>query len=177
MQNQLHVPLNFDCLIFKCALTHLFWFLGAAYSVGFSGDKRKGLIGHKMGQFSGMLIKRFHHYRRDWRMFLSVFVLPLVFMTASLGLMELQPKTESAPARILTPPLYGPYSHAFFKWVNNTDNNYAFLSSIQNIFSIYVLQWFHKLFLVGFFSSKFFWKSCKYMYIVWVIYLNTRSLY
>ena len=50
-------------------------------------------------------------------MFLSVFLLPLVFMTASLGLMELQPKTDSAPPRILTPPLYGPHSHAFIKYV------------------------------------------------------------
>lgn len=85
--------------------------------MGYTGERRKSLIDHKLGQFSGLLIKRFHHYRRDWRMFLSVFLLPLVFMTASLGLMELQPKTDSAPPRILTPPLYGPHSHAFVKYV------------------------------------------------------------
>ncbi|XP_078319098.1 uncharacterized protein LOC111121791 isoform X3 [Crassostrea virginica] len=89
--------------------------LSISFSTGYTGEKRKSLINHKLGQFFGLLIKRFHHYRRDWRMFLSVFLLPLVFMTASLGLMELQPKTDSAPPRILTPPLYGPHSHAFVK--------------------------------------------------------------
>lgn len=73
------------------------------------------MIKHKLSQFSGLLIKRFHHYRRDWRMFLSVLVLPLVFMFASLGLMELQPQMDSTPTRVLTPPLYGPSSHAFIK--------------------------------------------------------------
>ena len=72
-------------------------------------------------------------------MFLSVFLLPLVFMTASLGLMELQPKTDSAPPRILTPPLYGPHSHAFVKYV------------IQHFLIIRVLG--------------FFYDSCSYMYL------------
>ncbi|XP_061191991.1 uncharacterized protein LOC133200204 [Saccostrea echinata] len=104
----------------------------ASYSVHFSGSKRKGLIGHKLGQFTGMLIKRFHHYRRDWRMFLSVFLLPLVFMTASLGLMELQPQIGNAPAKVLTPPLYGPRSHAFIKDNVNSNMTRYMVDSIKS---------------------------------------------
>ncbi|XP_056019725.1 uncharacterized protein LOC125668687 isoform X2 [Ostrea edulis] len=106
---------------------------GARYPMHYSGERREGMIKHKLSQFSGLLIKRFHHYRRDWRMFLSVLVLPLVFMFASLGLMELQPQMDSTPTRVLTPPLYGPSSHAFIKdSVNNLVTSHMMDSIMSN---------------------------------------------
>ncbi|KAK3089434.1 hypothetical protein FSP39_003578, partial [Pinctada imbricata] len=76
--------------------------------------KRISSVSLKCQQLQGLLTKRFHHYRRDWRMFLSVIILPLVFVTAGLGFMLIKPDT-TAPARILTPPLYGPSSYTFIK--------------------------------------------------------------
>ncbi|XP_069122955.1 phospholipid-transporting ATPase ABCA1-like [Argopecten irradians] len=68
----------------------------------------------KFQQFGALLTKRFHHYRRNWRMFLSVVLFPVLFVAAALGLTLIKPNEIESPSLLLTPALYGPNSYAFY---------------------------------------------------------------
>ncbi|XP_060072042.1 uncharacterized protein LOC132551915 [Ylistrum balloti] len=68
----------------------------------------------KWQQFGALLTKRFHHYRRNWRMFLSVILFPVLFVAAALGLTLIKPDEIESPSLLLTPALYGPNSYGFY---------------------------------------------------------------
>ncbi|KAL3877832.1 hypothetical protein ACJMK2_035476, partial [Sinanodonta woodiana] len=68
----------------------------------------------KSQQFGALISKRFHHYRRDWRMIISVLLLPVAMFAAALGLHAITPDYSQARNLLLTPPMYGPNSYVFF---------------------------------------------------------------
>jgi hypothetical protein len=76
--------------------------------------KRIGTCSQSIQQVWALLLKRFHHYRRDWRMLIALIILPLVFVTAGLGFYKIKP-TLIAPERIMTPALYGPNTFIFLQ--------------------------------------------------------------
>uniref|UniRef100_A0A4W2CL05 ATP binding cassette subfamily A member 12 n=1 Tax=Bos indicus x Bos taurus TaxID=30522 RepID=A0A4W2CL05_BOBOX len=54
-----------------------------------------------------ILIKRFHHTRRNWKGFIAQVILPIVFVTTAMGLGTLRSSSSSYPELEITPSLYG----------------------------------------------------------------------
>ncbi|XP_010217767.1 PREDICTED: ATP-binding cassette sub-family A member 12 [Tinamus guttatus] len=70
---------------------------------------------------SALFIKRFHHTRRDVRGFIAQVILPVLFVTAAMGLGTLRTKETEYPELILSPSLYGTADQAdFFGNFNET---------------------------------------------------------
>ncbi|KAK3588921.1 hypothetical protein CHS0354_023682 [Potamilus streckersoni] len=67
----------------------------------------------KSQQLRALISKRFHHYRRDWRMIVSVLLLPIAMFAAALGFHTIRPDDSQARNLLLTPPMYGPNSYVF----------------------------------------------------------------
>ncbi|KAK3588930.1 hypothetical protein CHS0354_023690 [Potamilus streckersoni] len=67
----------------------------------------------KFQQLGALISKRFHHYRRDWRMIMSVLLLPTIMFAAALGLHTIVPDYSQARNLLLTPPMYGQNSYVF----------------------------------------------------------------
>ncbi|KFP57270.1 ATP-binding cassette sub-family A member 12, partial [Cathartes aura] len=63
---------------------------------------------------SALFIKRFHHTRRDVRGFIAQVLLPVLFVTAAMGLGTLRTKETEYPELILSPSLYGTSDQADF---------------------------------------------------------------
>uniref|UniRef100_A0A8B9W0S0 ATP binding cassette subfamily A member 12 n=1 Tax=Anas zonorhyncha TaxID=75864 RepID=A0A8B9W0S0_9AVES len=63
---------------------------------------------------SALFIKRFHHTRRDVRGFNAQVILPVLFVTAAMGLGTLRTKETEYPELILSPSLYGTSDQADF---------------------------------------------------------------
>uniref|UniRef100_A0A3B3UCG3 ATP binding cassette subfamily A member 12 n=1 Tax=Poecilia latipinna TaxID=48699 RepID=A0A3B3UCG3_9TELE len=66
-------------------------------------------------QLTAMLIKRFHHSRRDWKSLLAQLLLPVLFVTVAMGLGSIKSDVQHYPELELSPALYnvGP-SYSFF---------------------------------------------------------------
>ncbi|XP_069010699.1 uncharacterized protein abca12 [Embiotoca jacksoni] len=66
-------------------------------------------------QMAAMLIKRFHHSRRDWKGLISQIVLPVLFVVCAMGLGSIKSDLRHYPELELSPALYniGP-SNSFF---------------------------------------------------------------
>nr|XP_006127456.1 ATP-binding cassette sub-family A member 12 [Pelodiscus sinensis] len=68
-----------------------------------------------------VFMKRFHHTRRNLKGFLTQVVLPVVFVTVSMGLSTLRTEVAEYPALHLSPSLYGSSGQAdFFANFNET---------------------------------------------------------
>lgn len=69
-------------------------------------------------QVSAILIKRFHHSRRDWKGLISQILLPVLFMVFAMGLGSIKSDLQHYPELELSPSLYksGP-SYSFFRSV------------------------------------------------------------
>lgn len=63
---------------------------------------------------SALFIKRFHHTRRDVRGFIAQVILPVLFVTAAMGLGTLRTKETEYPELLLSPSLYGTADQADF---------------------------------------------------------------
>lgn len=62
-----------------------------------------------------ILIKRFHHTRRNWKGLIAQVVLPIVFVTTAMGLGTLRASNNSYPEIQISPSLYGgPEQTAFY---------------------------------------------------------------
>lgn len=57
-------------------------------------------------QFQTLLLKRFHHTKRNWKVFLSHIFLPLIFVAMSMGFTLLRPSQISQRPWLLTPAMY-----------------------------------------------------------------------
>ena len=57
-------------------------------------------------QFQTLLLKRFHHTRRNWKVFLSHILLPLLFVAMSMGFTLLRPSQVFQRPWLLTPAMY-----------------------------------------------------------------------
>ncbi|XP_042350102.1 glucosylceramide transporter ABCA12 [Plectropomus leopardus] len=66
-------------------------------------------------QMAAIMIKRFHHSRRDWKGLISQILLPVLFMVAAMGLSSIKNDLQHYPELELSPALYkfGP-SYSFF---------------------------------------------------------------
>uniref|UniRef100_A0A8B9CUN1 ATP binding cassette subfamily A member 13 n=1 Tax=Anser brachyrhynchus TaxID=132585 RepID=A0A8B9CUN1_9AVES len=59
-----------------------------------------------LAQIVAILIKRFHHARRDWRGSLSNVLLPIIFVALAMALFSVKPLAIAYPSLKLTPRLY-----------------------------------------------------------------------
>lgn len=69
-------------------------------------------------QLTAILIKRFHHSRRDWKGLISQLLLPVLFVLFAMGLGSIRSDLGHYPKMELSPALYkfNP-SYAFFRSV------------------------------------------------------------
>jgi ATP-binding cassette subfamily A (ABC1) protein 12 len=54
-----------------------------------------------------ILIKRFHHTRRNWKGIIAQVVLPIIFVTTAMGLGTLRDSSNNYPEIRISPSLYG----------------------------------------------------------------------
>ncbi|CAI9715527.1 factor export ATP-binding I [Octopus vulgaris] len=64
--------------------------------------------------FLTLIQKRASHYRRNWKMAISVILLPCIFFAMAVGFSKIAPKNDYKRLR-LSPALYGPNSYMFYK--------------------------------------------------------------
>jgi hypothetical protein len=57
-------------------------------------------------QFQSLLLKRFHHTKRNWKVFLSHILLPLLFVAMSMGFTLVRPSQIFQRPWLLTPAMY-----------------------------------------------------------------------
>lgn len=67
-------------------------------------------------QMTAILVKRFHHSRRDWKGLIAQILLPVLFMVFAMGLGSIKSDLQHYPELELSPALYnlGP-SYSFFR--------------------------------------------------------------
>ncbi|XP_037646004.1 ATP-binding cassette sub-family A member 12 isoform X9 [Sebastes umbrosus] len=82
-------------------------------------------------QMSAILIKRFHHSRRDWKGLISQILLPILFMVFAMGLGTIRSDLRHYPEMELSPALYnlGP-SFSFFS--NQNPNSAPLTDSMMS---------------------------------------------
>ncbi|XP_049340929.1 glucosylceramide transporter ABCA12 [Astyanax mexicanus] len=78
-------------------------------------------------QVMAMLVKRFHHTRRDWKGLISQVLLPVLFVIAAMGLGSIKSDLQTFPEMEISPALY------------DTGKAYAFFSN-QNPNSTYLVD-------------------------------------
>ncbi|KAM4685389.1 ATP-binding cassette sub-family A member 13 isoform 4-T7 [Amazona ochrocephala] len=88
-----------------------------------------------LAQIVALLIKRFHHTRRDWRGTLSNVLLPVLFVALAMALFNVKPLAIDYPSLKLTPRLYD-NAESFF----STEDDLGNLS--QNLLR-YFFDWDH----------------------------------
>ena len=66
-------------------------------------------------QFTALLIKRFHHNRRDYRSYFSQIVLPSLFVCIAMACILTKPVMESLHSIRLNQSLYEPWSSTFIR--------------------------------------------------------------
>uniref|UniRef100_A0A8C6T9Z4 ATP-binding cassette, sub-family A (ABC1), member 12 n=1 Tax=Neogobius melanostomus TaxID=47308 RepID=A0A8C6T9Z4_9GOBI len=72
-------------------------------------------------QMTAMLIKRFHHSRRDWKGLLAQILLPVLFVALAMGLGAIKSDLRHYPELELSPAIYKiGQSYSFFRSVGNT---------------------------------------------------------
>ncbi|CAF4498656.1 unnamed protein product [Rotaria socialis] len=71
-------------------------------------EKHAKITGRKLyfSQFQTLLLKRFHHTKRNWKVFLSHILLPLIFVAMSMGFTLLRPSQIFQRPWLLTPAMY-----------------------------------------------------------------------
>nr|XP_038031058.1 ATP-binding cassette sub-family A member 13 [Anas platyrhynchos] len=89
-----------------------------------------------LAQIVAILMKRFHHARRDWRGSLSNVLLPVVFVALAMALFSVKPLAIDYPSLKLTPRLYK-NAESFF---STEDDN---LGNLSQILLRYFFDWDH----------------------------------
>ncbi|XP_008052045.1 ATP-binding cassette sub-family A member 12 [Carlito syrichta] len=70
------------------------------------GERLDG-FGLLLKKIMAILIKRFHHTRRNWKGLIAQVILPIVFVTTAMGLGTLRNSSNSYPEILISPSLYG----------------------------------------------------------------------
>ncbi|XP_011903269.1 PREDICTED: ATP-binding cassette sub-family A member 12 [Cercocebus atys] len=70
------------------------------------GERLDG-FGLLLKKIMAILIKRFHHTRRNWKGLIAQVILPIVFVTTAMGLGTLRNSSNSYPEIQISPSLYG----------------------------------------------------------------------
>ncbi|XP_077644282.1 ATP-binding cassette sub-family A member 13 [Lonchura striata] len=88
-------------------------------------------------QIVALLMKRFHHTRRDWRGSLSNVLLPILFVALAMALFSVKPLAIDYPSLKLTPRLYD-NAESFF---STEDGN---LGKLSQVLLGYFSDWDHR---------------------------------
>ncbi|NXN67627.1 ABCAD protein, partial [Himantopus himantopus] len=72
-----------------------------------------------LAQIVALLMKRFHHTRRDWRGSLSNVLLPVLFVALAMALFSVKPLAIDYPSLKLTPRLYD-NAESFFRYIKGS---------------------------------------------------------
>nr|XP_045723416.1 glucosylceramide transporter ABCA12 [Mirounga angustirostris] len=94
--------------------------------------------GERLGGFDlllkkimAILIKRFHHTRRNWKGLIAQVILPIVFVTTAMGLGTLRNSSNSYPEIQISPSLYGTSEQTAF-YANSHPSTQALVSALWN---------------------------------------------
>ncbi|KAH9502477.1 ATP-binding cassette sub- A member 12 [Bulinus truncatus] len=68
-----------------------------------------------LAQIGALLLKRFHHYHRNWRIIMSAVLLPILFFGITLAFASVRFNSQDLRELILDPSLYGPKTYSFFQ--------------------------------------------------------------
>ena len=66
-----------------------------------------------MQQFIALILKRFHHYRRNLRILFTNIFLPCIFVALSMAFTTIRPKLTNQISLELTPSIYSPNNDLF----------------------------------------------------------------
>uniref|UniRef100_A0AAR2LEQ5 ABC transporter domain-containing protein n=1 Tax=Pygocentrus nattereri TaxID=42514 RepID=A0AAR2LEQ5_PYGNA len=90
-----------------------------ANSSMYLGERASKLSGFRLvaQQVMAMIVKRFHHSRRDWKGLISQVLLPVLFVIAAMGLGSIKSDLQYFPEMELSPALYDTgKQYAFFRY-------------------------------------------------------------
>ncbi|XP_057888774.1 ATP-binding cassette sub-family A member 13 [Melospiza georgiana] len=88
-------------------------------------------------QIIALVMKRFHHTRRDWRGSLSNVLLPVLFVALAMALFSVKPLAIDYPSLQLTPRLYG-NAESFFSTEDDS------LGKLSQVLLGYFSDWDHR---------------------------------
>ncbi|XP_043931302.1 glucosylceramide transporter ABCA12 [Protopterus annectens] len=86
-----------------------------------TGIKKIGTAHLVMKQAFGLIIKRFHHFRRDWKGMIAQIVLPILFVLAAMGLATVSPRNKLPKVQICASMYGGSTQTIPFNSVNFSD--------------------------------------------------------
>ncbi|ELK17237.1 ATP-binding cassette sub-family A member 12, partial [Pteropus alecto] len=92
------------------------------------GERLDGL-GLLLKKIMAILIKRFHHTRRNWKGFIAQVILPIIFVTTAMGLGTLRNSSNSYPEIQISPSLYGTSEQTAF-YANSNPSTKALVSAM-----------------------------------------------
>uniref|UniRef100_A0A8C5KJ17 ATP-binding cassette, sub-family A member 12 n=1 Tax=Jaculus jaculus TaxID=51337 RepID=A0A8C5KJ17_JACJA len=95
-----------------------------------SGEKLDG-FGLLLKKIMAILIKRFHHTRRNWKGLIAQVILPIVFVATAMGLGTLRDSSNSYPEIRISPSLYGTSEQTAF-YSNSDPNTNPLVSALWN---------------------------------------------
>ncbi|XP_077011154.1 glucosylceramide transporter ABCA12 isoform X2 [Tamandua tetradactyla] len=94
------------------------------------GERLDG-FGLLLKKTMAILIKRFHHTRRNWKGLIAQVLLPIVFVTTAMGLGTLRNSNDTYPEVRLSPSLYGTTGQTAF-YANSNPSTKALVSAMWN---------------------------------------------
>lgn len=95
-----------------------------------SGERLDG-VGLLLKKIMAILIKRFHHTRRNWKGLIAQVILPIVFVTTAMGLGTLRNSSNDYPEIQISPSLYGTSDQTAF-YANSHPSTNALVSAMWN---------------------------------------------
>ncbi|KAH9502470.1 ATP-binding cassette sub- A member 1, partial [Bulinus truncatus] len=85
-----------------------------------------------LAQIGALLLKRFHHYLRNWRIIMSAVLLPILFFGITLAFASVRFNSQDPRELILDPSLYGPKTYSFFQDIAKNDMSRRFIQELAN---------------------------------------------
>ncbi|XP_069883498.1 glucosylceramide transporter ABCA12 isoform X1 [Dipodomys merriami] len=96
-----------------------------------TSSERLDGFGLLLKKILAILIKRFHHTRRNWKGLIAQVVLPIVFVTTAMGLGTLRDSSNSYPEIQISPSLYGTSEQTAF-YANFDPSTKPLVSTLWN---------------------------------------------
>ncbi|XP_048200131.1 glucosylceramide transporter ABCA12 [Perognathus longimembris pacificus] len=96
-----------------------------------TSSERLDGFGLLLKKIMAILIKRFHHTRRNWKGLIAQVILPIVFVTTAMGLGTLRDSSNSYPEIQISPSLYGTSEQTAF-YANFDPSTKALVSTLWN---------------------------------------------
>ncbi len=90
-----------------------------------------------MQQFWALILKRFHHYRRNLRVILTNIFLPCCFVALSMAFTSIRPQMVSQPPLEMSPSIYNPNQQMFM--------TYAKISLTHKHFKCFITFYFIRI--------------------------------